>query len=202
MSWIIGLTGPTGAGKSEAARALAATGCAVVDADRVSRTAVEQPECLSALAVAFGEEILRPDGTLDRRMLAWRAFETQEKTQLLNDITHPRILQYMKQQMQDALDSGAKAVVVDAPLLFESKLDAVCQVKIAVLAPAEVRLQRICARDGLSEEEAARRMKIQPQDDFYIVRADKVFYNAGTPEALQAEVICWLGNLLQKGAEE
>lgn len=200
MSCIIGLTGPTGAGKSEAARALAAEGCAVVDADRVSREAVEQPECLNALAEAFGADILRPDGTLDRRALAWRAFETREKTQLLNDITHPRILQYIRQQLQHALDSGAEAVVVDAPLLFESKLDAVCQVNIAVLAPAEVRLQRICARDGLSEEEAVRRMNIQPQDAFYITRADYVFQNAKEPEALRTDVICWLKKLLREGA--
>ncbi len=198
MSCIIGLTGPTGAGKSEAARALAAAGCAIVDADRVSREAVEQPECLKALAEAFGADILRPDGTLDRRALAWRAFETREKTQLLNDITHPQILQYMRQQIQDALDSGTEAVVVDAPLLFESKLDAVCQVKIAVLAPAEVRLQRICDRDGLSEEEARRRMKIQPPDDFYITRADKVFQNKKKPEALRNDVTRWLKKLLRK----
>lgn len=199
MSCVIGLTGPTGAGKSEAARALAAAGCAIVDADRVSREAVEQPDCLTALAEAFGADVLRADGTLDRRTLAWRAFETHEKTQLLNNITHPKILQYMKQQIQDALDNGAVAVVVDAPLLFESKLDAVCQAKIAVLAPAEVRLQRICVRDGLSVAEAKRRMHIQPPEEFYRTRADRVFENTTTPEALQAEVTCWLKELLRKG---
>ncbi len=201
MSCIIGLTGPTGAGKSEAARALAAAGCVIVDADRVSRVAVAEPECLAALAEAFGGDILLPDGTLNRRELARRAFAAHEKEQLLNAITHPRILKYMEREIREGLDHGAKAVVVDAPLLFESGMDAACQVTAAVLAPAAMRLQRICARDGLSEADAILRMKIQPQDDFYIDRADKVFYNEGTPEKLRADVTCWLGNLLQKGAE-
>ncbi len=198
---IIGLTGPTGAGKSEAARALAAAGCVIVDADRVSRMAVAEADCLSALAEVFGAEILLPDGTLNRRELARRAFATHEKEQMLNAITHPRILKYMNTEIQTALENGAQAVIVDAPLLFESGMDASCQVTAAVLAPAEVRLQRICARDHLPEADAKLRMKIQPPDDFYISRADRIFYNDGTAEALRGEVTCWLGDILQKGAE-
>ncbi|MBQ9082077.1 MAG: dephospho-CoA kinase [Clostridia bacterium] len=198
---IIGLTGPTGAGKSEAARALAEAGCVVVDADRVSRLAVAEPDCLAALAEAFGADILLPDGTLNRRELARRAFATHEKERLLNAITHPRILKYMNTEIQTALDNGAQAVIVDAPLLFESGMDAACQVTAAVLAPAEVRLQRICARDHLSEADAKLRMKIQPPDDFYVGRASKIFYNDRTPEALRVQVTRWLGDILQKGAE-
>lgn len=197
---IIGLTGPTGAGKSEAARALTAAGCVVVDADKVSRVAVAEPSCLSALAEAFGSDILLPDGTLNRRELARRAFATHEKELLLNAITHPRILKYMNTQIRTALELDVPAVVVDAPLLFESGMDSVCQVTAAVLAPAAVRLQRICARDGLSEADAVLRMKIQPQDDYYIARADRVFYNTGTAEHLRTEVTQWLIGLLQEGA--
>ncbi|MBQ9081911.1 MAG: dephospho-CoA kinase [Clostridia bacterium] len=97
MKRVIGLTGPTGAGKSEAARALAAAGCVIVDADQLSRKAVAAPACLQALAEAFGSDILLSDGTLNRRELARRAFAAPDKEQLLNRITHPRILKYMEQ---------------------------------------------------------------------------------------------------------
>jgi dephospho-CoA kinase len=107
----------------------------------------------------------------------------------------------MNREIQTALDHGAPAVVVDAPLLFESGMDAVCQVTAAVLAPAEVRLRRICARDGLTEADAELRMKIQPPDAFYMDRADIVFCNDGAPETLRAQVTRWLDDILQKGAE-
>lgn len=192
MKQIIGLTGPTGAGKSEAARALAAAGCAIIDADRISRQVVADPECLAELAEAFGADILFPDGTLNRRELARRAFVSPEQQSKLNRITHPRILIQMGVDMHLALKNGARAAVVDAPLLLESGVDVMCGAVAVVLAPPEVRLARICARDGISEADARLRMEIQPKDAFYRERADVVFCNDGAPEALRQDVVRWL----------
>lgn len=197
---IIGLTGPTGAGKSEAARALKAAGCAIADADQVSRKAVAEQECLQALAEAFGADILQADGTLNRRELARRAFASPEKEKLLNAITHPRILRYMEQEIRQALENGAPAVIVDAPLLFESGMDRICDTVLAVLAREAVRLQRICQRDGISESDGLLRIRIQPRDDFYIQRADTVFYNDHTPAELAAGVTAWFDAYMKKEA--
>lgn len=192
MQRIIGLTGPTGAGKSEAAQILNAYGGAIVDADRAARRAVENAACLQALQTAFGSDICRPDGILDRKELARRAFAAPEKTQRLNEITHPYIRAQMRTELRQALDHGAPFVVLDAPLLLESGLDADCEAILVVLADPEVRVRRICARDGLSEADARLRMHAQHPDAFYTQRATAVFYNNTTPDDLRRAVQAWI----------
>ena len=112
---VIGLTGPTGAGKSSVAKELAALGCAVVDCDRIARQVTDScVPCLQSLAEEFGSDILQ-EGVLDRKLLAARAFASPEKTRKLNELTHPWILGETKAQIQAALDAGKPFVVVDAP---------------------------------------------------------------------------------------
>lgn len=188
---IIGLTGPTGSGKSEAARALAARGCVIVDADKTARLVTAEKECLQALAEVFGADILQADGTLNRKLLARRAFASQAQEQRLNAVTHPRILQRMEHDAQQALLQGAPAVILDAPLLFESGLNVICGAVLAVTAPAETRLKRICARDGISEEDARLRMNVQPPDAFYTDRATAVFCNNGEADVFHNAIDQW-----------
>lgn len=197
----IGLTGPTGAGKSEVARVLVQMGCVIVDADRTAREVTAEPECLQALAEAFGADVLWADGTLNRKMLARRAFASREQEKRLNAITHPRIIARMKQAAKQGLDAGAPAVVLDAPLLYESGLDQLCGTVIAVIAPPELRLGRICTRDGISEEEARMRMSVQQPDAFYTERAQQVFRNEGSPDALGAAVKKWWLHVFCKEAD-
>lgn len=178
---VVGVTGPTGAGKSELTAILREQRIPVVDTDQLAREVVEpgQP-CLAALVEAFSPAILLPDGRLDRKALATRAFATQETARLLNDRTHPYIIDRTKAILKELAATGERLAVVDAPLLFESGMDVLCDRTVAVTAPAEQRLARILQRDELSEEQAARRMAAQQPEVFYASRADEVLCNDGS----------------------
>lgn len=189
----LGLTGPTGAGKTTVARLLEQNGIPLVDADAIARTVTEKGSpVLSALADTFGKDILFPDGSLDRRALAAVAFSSKENTEKLNAVTHPAILARIRRALADATGD---AVVLDAPLLFETGLDALCDHTAAIVADEAVRLARITARDGISEEEAKKRMAVQPDTAFYAARADILLYNNGdrSPAMLAADLLAQIG---------
>ena len=120
---LIGLTGGIGSGKSTVAQLLLHHGWELVDADQIARDIVEpgQP-ALAELADAFGEDILQADGSLDRGLLASRAFASREKTDLLNSITHPRIQEETQARFDSARRAGADFVVYDMPLLVDKGL--------------------------------------------------------------------------------
>ena len=182
---VIGLTGPTGAGKSSVAECFRAQGVPIVDADRVARQVTEpHTDCLRALCAEFGDDILNDDGTLNRRELAARAFSSPEAAERLNRITHPAIMAAIEQQLEDLADAGHPLAVLDAPLLYEAGADALCDRILAVTAPAEARLSRIIERDGLTREAATRRMNAQPNDTFYTRDGVTVLNNDTTHEAL------------------
>lgn len=174
--YVVGLTGPTGAGKTEVARVFEARGIPVIDADALARRVTEPgTPCLRALALEFGEEILRPDGTLNRRELAARAFTSPDGAKRLNELTHPPIIALTKDILKQREREGKTAAVIDAPLLFESGMDCLCDLTVAVVAPAEVRLRRILRRDaGLTEREARARMAAQQPEAFYTARAGQI----------------------------
>ena len=170
---LIGLTGPTGAGKSTVCTSLMQRGWGVVDADATARL-VTQPgqPCLVELAEAFGKDILTPDGALRRAVLADRAFSSPQDTQRLNAITHPHILRLIKEKVGQLYSSGKKLVALDAPLLFEARMEGICDFVVAVTAPARVRLERILARDGISRELALSRIRAQHSAQYYRQRSD------------------------------
>ena len=193
---VLGLTGPTGAGKSAAARVFAQEGCVIVDCDRVAREVTDTDrECLAALAKAFGQDILFPDGTLNRRKLAAAAFATRENELLLNSITHPPIMNRVRAAIRSA---EAEAVVLDAPLLFESGADALCGQTVAVIAKRETRCARIIARDGITEQEALRRISAQQPDEYYRRRATVVFENDRDAASFEAAARQWIRTFLHK----
>lgn len=172
---VIGLTGPTGAGKSTVAAAWGKAGCAVIDADRIAREVVLQPTCIAELKAEFGEDIADDNGSLDRRALAQRAFSSPQKIETLNAITHPRIMQEVARRVLALQQSGAKAVILDAPLLFESGADRLCGTTVAVTAPVEIRRNRIMQRDSIPAESAMERIGAQHENSYYSVRADYMF---------------------------
>lgn len=196
---ILGLTGPTGAGKSVVAARLSAAGIPVVDTDGLARevTAAGHP-CLLQLAEAFSPAILREDGTLDRAALASRAFASPEATARLNAITHPHIFALTEKRLAAFWKQGIPMAAVDAPVLFESGMDRMCDRTVAVLAPSAVRLERICARDNISEAQAQARMSAQPDDGFYEERADDLLYNEGDLAAFEETVTAWITRLREE----
>ncbi len=183
---IIGLTGQTGAGKSTVSKILEQKGIAVIDCDKVARNVTEKGSpVLSELSIAFGEDIILADGSLSRRELAIRAFETPQKTELLNSITHPAILDAIKKEIAVY---GDKTIVLDAPTLIESGAHALCDKIVAVVASANVRKERILSRDSISDYEAEKRMSAQKDDDFYAQYADAMIYNNGGITELEESI--------------
>lgn len=172
MSITVGLTGPTGAGKSAASAAALKMGVKVIDCDLIARDAVKKgSKGLCTLISVFGDDILLSDGQLNRARLAERAFSSDENTALLNKTILPFISELVRQQMD------CDKILLDAPTLFESGLDSVCDCTIAVLADEKVRLKRITARDNLTLNEAKRRISAGKSDNFFIKNADYVIYN-------------------------
>lgn len=173
MRPIVGLTGPTGAGKGYVAEYLKEIGCYVADTDIIAREiTMKNAPHLKVLAENFGEDIISPDGELDRKLLASRAFKDKASQELLNSITHPEIMRIAEERCIDALEKGATAAVIDAPLLFECSADKICDTVIAVTAPTEIRLKRIMQRDSITKEQAISRMSVQHEDAFYTDRAE------------------------------
>lgn len=175
--FILGLTGPTGAGKSYVANQLQQLGFYVVDADRIARSLTQKGSpLLPQLERTFGKGILL-DGVLDRKELARRAFQDETHQKMLNEIIHPAVIQRAKEEIEDFSKKGYTKFVLDVPLLFESGMDTMCHQTVSVLADEAIRKRRILSRDGLTETQARQRLQIQKPDSFYQTRSDKVLWN-------------------------
>ena len=191
MKKVIGLTGPTGAGKSSVWAVARELGFKVVDCDRLARIAVEKgSEGLKSLCQVFGNGILRSDGSLDRKALAKIAFSSYEKTELLNKTLLPHIASLVENEIDEDL------VLLDAPPLFESGLDNRCHKTIAVLSDTDIRMQRIMKRDGIDADAARLRMGAGKGDDFYIKNADEVFYNNADLQEFLQKIKEYLENII------
>ena len=186
---IIGLTGQTGAGKTTVAEGLRHFGFQVIKADDIARLVTETGSpTLRQLAAVFGKDILRADGSLDRALLAERAFSSSENTKLLNGITHPEILRLINKKINGAFFDGYEGVVLDASQLFESGLNERCTLVLSVVAPEALRLRRIMARDGITEEQARQRMSAQLSEEFFRTHSNYVLENTGTEEDLKLQL--------------
>lgn len=175
---VFGLTGKTGAGKSTVAEKLRQRGWYIIDTDVLARRVVEPGSpTLAALTDAFGQSILLPDGTLDRKALVRAAVTQPNGVQTLNAITHPAIDDLVEDALLDAAAQGYKNALIDAAALLESPTRRRCDAIIVVTASEGTRLRRIMARDGLSEPVARERMKMQKKDDYYLSAADVVINN-------------------------
>lgn len=173
-----GLTGKSGSGKTTASKLLEKKGFYVVDGDVLARRATEKGSpVLKKLADFFGEDILLPDGTLDRRKTAERAFSTPENTKKLNEITHGEIDRLFSLEIEKAKKAGYENCLFDAAALLESPSKERCDKIIVVTAPLEVRLKRILARDSITEQEALRRINAQKDDEYYFRHADILIRN-------------------------
>ena len=175
---IIGLTGLTGAGKSTVAQKLMAYGCYHIDADKVAHEVINNNENVKTkLKERFGEDVINEDGTTNRPVLASRAFADEQSTNDLNAITHPAVTKEIQSIIKDMEQVGYRGVIIDAIALFESGEDTLCDFTVAVVAPKEIRLERIMKRDNITEEKALERINAQKDESFFTSRADFVLWN-------------------------
>ena len=175
---VLGLTGKTGAGKSMVCERLREEGCYIIDADKVAREILEiGSPVIEKLAEIFGEDIVKFNGEIDRKILAKKAFSSREETDKLNAVTHPAIREKIADEIETAKIEEYTVCVVDAAALLESEVREDCEKIAVVFAPADVRLKRIIERDDLSVSEAKRRMDVQMADEFYLKNADIIIIN-------------------------
>ncbi|WP_025680951.1 dephospho-CoA kinase [Paenibacillus massiliensis] len=191
---IIGLTGGIATGKSTVSAMLVSRGALLVDADVIAREVMLPGHpVLAAVRERFGPEVMNDDGTLNRKELGRIVFGNQAELQALNNITHPAIRQEIKQQMTTfELQQPDKLVVVDIPLLYESKLDNLFQEVMVVYVPRTQQLQRLMERDELAAPEAEQRLAAQMDIEEKKRKADIVVDNSKDLQYTEQQLEQWL----------
>ena len=187
---IIGLTGGIACGKSTVSKALRALGAYIVDADAAAHV-LSQPKqpLFNAYVERFGADIVGPGGTLDRAAIARLIFADPALRAEVDAIAHPLIRAEVERRLGAARAAGAKAAVLDVPLLFEAGWDAIPDETWVVMLPEEEQLARLCARNPLmSEREARARIAAQMPLTEKCARADVIIDNSGTKEETQQRV--------------
>ncbi|EAE8345517.1 dephospho-CoA kinase [Listeria monocytogenes] len=193
MGKTIGLTGSVATGKSTVSSLIQQAGIPVVDADVAARKVVEPgTEGLKEIVAYFGEEILLEDGTLNRAKLGEIIFKDKEKREKLNEITHPRVKDYMLEARERFFEAGEELVFFDIPLLFESHLESLVDQIIVVWTTPETELKRLMERNNLTKEAALARIDSQMKIDEKAKKADFVINNNESLEKTQKQVYTFI----------
>jgi len=187
---VVGLTGGIASGKSVVSKMLKELGAWVIDADDVSREVMlPHTKCWEQVVASFGKEILKEDLTIDRKMLSDRVFNNCEQLSKLNSISHPEIAKRVEEHLEAIKGKDPQAIViVDAALLVEAGMYKSYDKLIVVSASNETQLKRIMVRDGLSQEEAQKRINSQLSLKEKVRLADFVIENEGSLENIEDEV--------------
>ncbi|UFS71525.1 dephospho-CoA kinase [Geomonas sp. RF6] len=187
---IIGLTGGIASGKSTVSAILEEVGCVIIDADLIAREVVQPGEpAYRSIVATFGEGVLSPDGTLDRKALGRLVFSDPEARRALERITHPAIAERSLERLASCRRAGESVVFYVAPLLIEAgALSRVTELWV-VYVDEETQLSRLMEREGVSREEAQGRISAQMPMEEKKGYAAIVIDNRGTKEALREEVL-------------
>ena len=178
MTLVIGLTGGIASGKSTVSQMIKEKGIRVVDADIIAKEAVSKGSpALHQIVQTFGEEVLLPNGELNRQQLGAIIFSDEEKRKKLNAIVHPEVRKELLEQRDEGVSNNETFVVLDIPLLFESKLEGLVDRIIVVYTTPELQLSRLMNRNDLSEEEALNRIHSQQPLEEKCQKADRVIEN-------------------------
>lgn len=200
----VGLTGGIAAGKSVASHEFTQLGITVLDYDQLARDVVAPgTPGLDAVVDAFGDQILEPDGSLNRSLLAHKVFlgDADQARERLEEIVHPLVIAEGQRLDLAAEAAGEKIVVHAIPLLVEAAGPEIFDTVIVVDAAPDIRARRLIEGRGMTEEEAWARIDAQIDDDVRLAAADEVFSGSGTEENLRRQVREWVDDVLHNGLE-
>ena len=199
---IIGITGPTGAGKTTALHEVERLGGAVIDCDQVYHELLESDIALqNKLEELFGP-LRGTDGAIDRKKLGTIVFGDPEKLALLNTVTQKATVERTRELIQACERRGSPLAAIDAIALLESGLKPMCHATVAVIAPPEVRVGRIMAREGISEDYAWARVRAQKPESYFREHCDHVLVNdCASPEEFGARARALLEQILNQTKE-
>ncbi len=193
---LVGLTGGIATGKSTFAAALRALGAPVIDADQLARAAVAKgTPGLAAVVAEFGDDVLAPDGELDRKRMGVRVFSDPAARARLEAAVHPAVRALFRRELARLAAEGHAVAIYDVPLLYEAKLEGEVDLVVVVWAPREAQMGRLAARDGLDPTAAEARLAAQLPVDEKAARADVVIVNDGDPAALAVKARRLLADL-------
>lgn len=184
---IVGLTGGIASGKSTVSNLFRKYGIEIVDADKVAKEVSEKKESIEKISNIFGKDILDSDGKIVREKLREKAFKNRELLQELNKIIHPQVMEYFKRKKEE--NSKDEILIFDIPLLYETKMEYLCDKIIVVGVDVQKQIRRVVARDGSSEELAKKIIFNQMPLNEKIKKADIVIMNDGTLDELEAKVM-------------
>ena len=186
---VVGLAGGIGTGKSAVARMLGELGAVVLEADKIGHEVyLPYTDGWQDVVATFGEDVLLPNGEVDRRKLGGKVFGNPQAMEKLNAITHPRIRERLKEGIEEAGRAGAQVVVLDAAILIEAGWTGLCDEVWVATAPEARVVQRIQARNNLSEEQIRARMASQMSTEERVKHAHVIVENDGDLEELRSKV--------------
>ena len=187
--FVIGLTGGIGTGKSEVSRILEELGAAIIDADQVGHEVYQpQSKAWKQIVANFGQEVLQSSGEIDRKQLGVIVFSDPEARATLNAIVHPCIYQRIQQKIEELGRRGKEVVVVEAALLIEAGWVSLADEVWVVQSPEEVVVERLCYRNGLSEEAVLSRISSQMSFEERRHHANVMVDNLGDMDELRGNV--------------
>lgn len=198
-TYVVGLTGGIGCGKSEAAKYLCSLGAKHIDADAISRSlTAEGGKALPELRRIFGDGIFNDDGSLNRRALGDLVFSDVASKRALEGVIHPLVQRQVMDEIAAASAAGIPVTILDVPLLFETGMDVLCDETWTMSVPPEVQVRRVQARDGMTEEQARARIAGQLPMEERNARANKVINSDRPVEKTQAELNALYMQLLRR----
>lgn len=194
----VGLTGGIASGKSVVSKKLSDLGAYVIDADKISKVVMRpETECWKKVVAAFGKAILQNDSSIDRKKLASIVYDDPDKRNTLNHIVHPAIKQKIEDELEKIGNESSDAVVIiEAALLVETGAYRGYDKLIVVHAPVELQIERIIKRDGITREEARKRIDAQWPIDKKIAVADYPIRNEGSLDSLYRDTTKVFSSLL------
>lgn len=194
---IIGLTGQTGAGKTTVSQIFLDNEFYIINADLVAKMVMSKgTPCLNEVVQVFGKDVLDNDGELIRYKLADIVFTDKSQLEKLNSITYPYIVNQIKRMIDSALTFCSNKILIDAPTLFESGCNRLCDKIVSVVSVKELRIRRIIARDGITKSQAENRIKSQLSEEFFRTYSDYIIENNTSEQDLQLKTLDVISKIL------